>query len=131
MPLSDLAQYIARHSATRNITGLAEDLATIPELAVFDNKFHFAASGWSRSTYATLANWLFRRSATSSPAQAVADVSRYLTTTDIECTHVMAIGGIALEGEVDVSSTIRVVPFTDAMRGGWVQHVAQLVRRFP
>lgn len=90
---------------------LLEVLRAEPSLAIFNGRMQVVANHAMRWEIGDLAMWLMRRGLQVGPAQAVADLQRYLDEPQIPFTMVLGITGLNLEGPCDFGGGIALLPW--------------------
>lgn len=123
-------QTLGQHSGPSDNSRLLRAIGDEPELAQFQDRFHFQVSSWARATHSGLAYWLLQRAQSADPETAVAGLLRYVTNETIAGTHVMALGGVQVDRVVVLSETMRLVPFAEIGQLTWASAILGMYESF-
>jgi Apea-like HEPN len=90
---------------------LLEVLHAEPSLAIFDGRMQVIANLAARVEIGDLADWLIRRGLEVGPAQAVANLQRYLDVTEIPFSMILGLNGLEVDRSCDLGAGIVLMPW--------------------
>ncbi len=99
------------HSVDKRLSQLLDILKADLELKIFDGAMQVLPNAAMRMDYSWLGRWLVRRGLKVGVEQAVADLRRYLDTSEIPYLLTFALSGIEVSEPCDLGRRVRLLPW--------------------